>query len=127
MGGRLLASCFGPCVNFHCPGVVIHTLNSAACKPPHPVPPPGRFATTLQWLTRAVLAMMGGKRLASLLLSQIVDHNDRRPLPALAVAAALQRRVHRLAEDMLVVPITCTEAPTISGSGPVTILRSFVG
>jgi hypothetical protein len=30
---------------------------------PPPCPPPERFATILQWLTRAVQAQMGGERL----------------------------------------------------------------
>jgi hypothetical protein len=39
-------------------------------------PPPSpaeRFATCLQWLTKAVVAMMGGERLPLLLIGQIVD------------------------------------------------------
>ncbi len=41
-----------------------------------PTPPPTpaeRFATTLQWLTEAVVAMMGGERLPLLLIARIVD------------------------------------------------------
>jgi hypothetical protein len=40
--------------------------------PPTPTPAE-RFATCLQWLTKAVVAMMGGERLPLLLIGQIVD------------------------------------------------------
>ena len=40
---------------------------------PSPCPPPERFATLLQWLTRAVVSMMGGERLALSVISLIVE------------------------------------------------------
>ena len=40
---------------------------------PQPCSPPERMATILQWLTRAVVAMMGGERLPLLLIAQIAD------------------------------------------------------
>ena len=40
---------------------------------PPPCTPPERFATILQWLTRAVMAQMGGERLPLPLIALIVD------------------------------------------------------
>src|ERR1700678_927145 len=40
---------------------------------PPPCPPPERMATILQWLTRAVVSMMGGERLALSVISLIVE------------------------------------------------------
>src|ERR1700677_2288555 len=40
---------------------------------PPPCPAPERFATMLQWLTRAVVSMMGGERLALSVISLIVE------------------------------------------------------
>ena len=40
---------------------------------PPPCTPPERFATILQWLTRAVTAMMGGERLPLALISLICE------------------------------------------------------